>query len=164
MKSSKLTRILSVLLILALLLGGCGNTNTQSSSIVNNVYSEINTDLITAPSSEYVIACLNNVDTITGIETDDLSENNSLSSSPAVWLMNTILVSLFWKTAHLAAEASIFLQQLKTHRIGMNTLTDLMADFLIPDTTLLSVPLSSEPLNTFLKKNKQHLNPVLSLF
>ena len=81
MKSSKLTRILSVLLILALLLGGCGNTNTQSSSIVNNVYSEINTDLITAPSSEYVIACLNNVDTITGIELDDLSENSSISSS-----------------------------------------------------------------------------------
>lgn len=81
MKSSKLTRILSVLLILALLLGGCGNTNTQRSSIVNNVYSEINTDLITAPSSEYVIACLNNVDTITGIELDDLSENSSISSS-----------------------------------------------------------------------------------
>lgn len=81
MKNTKLTRILSSLLILALILSGCGDANTNDSSIITNVYSEVNTELITAPSTEYVISCLNNVDTITGIESDDLSENNSISSS-----------------------------------------------------------------------------------
>lgn len=75
-------RIISILLIITLLISGCSSSNSKTAeNTISTAYSEINTDLITSPSAEYVIACLNNVDTITGIEIDDLSENNSISSS-----------------------------------------------------------------------------------
>lgn len=71
-------RIGSVLLAFALLLCGCSTSDSKDSGVD---YSQINTDLITAPSVEYVVACLNNVDAITGIEVDDLSDNTAISAS-----------------------------------------------------------------------------------
>jgi uncharacterized protein YjdB len=67
-----------ILLVFALLLCGCSASDSKDSDVD---YSEIDADLVTAPSVEYVIACLNNVDAITGIELDDLANSTASSSS-----------------------------------------------------------------------------------
>lgn len=76
----KASQITSLILAVLLLICGCSNSENDE-AVVETVYTEINTDLITAPSVEYVIACLNNIDTITGIELDDLSHSPAISSS-----------------------------------------------------------------------------------
>ena len=76
----KVRQIISLILTVSLLLCGCSNSENDE-AVIETIHAEINTDLITAPSAEYVIACLNNVDTITGIELDDLSESTAISSS-----------------------------------------------------------------------------------
>ena len=58
--------VVLILLVFALLLCGCSASDSKDPDVD---YSEIDADLVTAPSVEYVIACLNNVDAITGIDT-----------------------------------------------------------------------------------------------
>ena len=70
--------VVLILLVFALLLCGCSASDSKDSDVD---YSEIDADLVTAPSVEYVIACLNNVDAITGIELDDLANSTASSSS-----------------------------------------------------------------------------------
>lgn len=78
----ELFRIVSLVLVLSLLLCGCSNLEKNDEETeAETIKVEVNTDLVTAPSVEYVIACLENVDTITGIETEDLSRNDPLPAS-----------------------------------------------------------------------------------
>lgn len=78
----RINRFVSLILVLSLTLCACSNSeNKGTKNERETVYSEINTDLVMAPSAEYVITCLDNVDTITGIELDNLSDNSAISSS-----------------------------------------------------------------------------------
>ena len=88
----KANRIISLILTVSLLLCGCSNSE-NSDAIIETVHADINTDLITAPSAEYVVACLNNVDTITGVELDDLSDSSAISSSGLEKAVATIYFS-----------------------------------------------------------------------
>ena len=74
----KIKHIILLLLVFSLLLCSCSTLESNSS---HTDLSEMNTELVIAPSAEYVIACLNNVETITGIELGDRSDSKALSSS-----------------------------------------------------------------------------------